>query len=306
MKKILLILLCIVLCLASVTASAQEDLGLSMFTYDELVLLRDLIDAEIAARDRIDAKPSSFGMWEIADYTDEFDIPTGEQYVCNYKLLKGTFSSSVANDRDLSVRLIVDTFYADIILYQYGEYQVKNISSLNSNEYTLVMMDGDQNRFDLKGSISANGDRLRLENASRQIVLNALQKGGCIQFAIENKKYTTEKYRFTIENADGFSNTYDELLGDMKGAYTLPTIHGYYKYKVGIDIPEGVYNVVGKISMNSAVTLAVYPVNDVSSSDSYKYEFDLKSNILHHDGIKLTTGDKLDIIGYGGLYFIPQ
>ena len=313
MKRLVFLILCIIVCFAAMTASA-EGIDLSAMTYDELVALRGQIDVEIAARGKTDVPADDFGMWEITNYVDEFNLPTDARYIRNSALIHGSFSNSAANNRDLTVRFLIDDFNADIMLYEYGTHQVKNAYSSDDEGFTIVMLDKDQMKYYIEGFIKPNSDRISLPFLSRKYLIDALSKGGPLMFSITNKKYATDKYSFTIEDTSYFSNAYDAFLGDEKDidGYRLPE----GEYTVGTHIPAGTYRIVSKkyYSLLRVYEYIEFDPNDpwttwyapyTKNKDYDRYAFSSTENTLQIDGIELVDGQKIEVSS-GKLMFIPQ
>lgn len=293
-------------CMAASGAVAED---LSSKTLDELLLQReatqqtlDVLDAEIANRQKENPEaPKNFGIWEIASFVDEFDQPTDERYVRNVEPFTGSFSTVSANNRDLDVYFSIDAFYADIMLYRYGDRPLKNGSSKYSDGYDILMMDSNKERYELYGQMPPNGDHIRLDCKSRIMLEKALTLGGTVQFVIKNSEYETEEYKFSIEDASAFQTAYTELLGNATTWYRFTEDD----YVVGQDIPAGVYNAV---SVEDHSILWIYPTDYTGALDYHKikqYDFWDGSQTLRIDGIEFLTGERFKV-QTGKIELIPQ
>lgn len=142
-------------------------------------------------------------LWELKYYVDEFKTPTDEKYI--QQTARGTFSNSATTNSNLLVKFLVDNENITIALYEYGRMQVKNSSSLNSEEYNITMRVIDDTKIKLSGTMYRNGDRIVISSNDIETVLSELnlQNGNTtIDFYIEESDWKTTKYLFAIEKSD--------------------------------------------------------------------------------------------------------
>lgn len=302
MKKLLIAVVMLVLLVSSAYADTMDYSGFD--DIDLLLRLRADWEAEIAAIDQRIAEikaeksdnPEEMGIWELTYYVDEFGRETETPYICNAKLIRGTFSNSVVTDRALSVRFLIDEFKAAIMLYEYGNQKVQNAYSSKSINYYISMLDASEQKHSLTGSMNVNGDRILLDDESAQTLIAALNAGGEIQFVITNGTYTTEKYQFTIGDATCFDHAYHAMIGD------LDSIEGYQLtdggYVVGRDIPSGEYNIE---SLTSSSILRLFHKNEPGFE---RYRILKGENIPELTKIHLVNGQRLGISS-GRIVFTP-
>lgn len=306
MKKNVFFAAALIACIVMSCAFAED---LSDKSLDELLLQRetiqqmlDALDEEITRRQKDNSKtPEDFGIWEIASFVDEFDQPTDERYVRNVEPFTGTFSTVSANNRNLDVYFSIDAFYADIMLYRYGDRLLKNGSSKYSDDYNILMMDSNKERYELYGIMPPNGDRIRLDCKSRILLEKALNLGGTVQFVIKNSEYETEEYKFSIEDASAFQTAYTALLGDAAAWYRFTEVD----CAVGEDIPEGVYDAV---SVEDHSILWIYPTDYTGPLDYHKirqYDFWEGNQTLRINGIEFLPGERFEV-HTGKLELIPK
>lgn len=155
----------------------------------------------------------SFGKWTVRYYVDAFNQPTDEWYIITKSTISGTFSNSATTNSNLGVEVLYD-FEGEItfFLYEYGRSQVKNSSSRYVDEYDITMRAADGTDYSLTGTIYCGGDRLFIDDAYRNIVLNALRGEGTVSFLIVKSDRTTTQYLFSVE-ASNFGEVYQEQMG---------------------------------------------------------------------------------------------
>ncbi len=215
-KKGLSVIITLSLLVSFICFSVAESTDYSFLdemSVDELTALKIEIEKRISAQKKSAISSSEYGMWEIRNYVDEFRNPTDQQYVRNKVLITGTFSNSAANDRDLSARFLIDKSGVSLMLYEYGDYQVKNSYSKSRN-YKVTMQDGDGKKLSLSGTMSSAGDRIRFSNSDSNRIIQALRHDCKISFYIVDQENKTTTYLFTIDDSSYFSNAYLSFFGD--------------------------------------------------------------------------------------------
>lgn len=149
------------------------------------------------------------GNWLMLPFVDEFNLPTDDYYVVNDVVFEGTFSNSATNNSLLKAYLFYSSDgeydYPSMRLLEYGEYFVNNIYS-DDIEYDIVIMDNDNNKYYLEGTMYSKSDVIYFSDD--KIVIDALKKGGRVLFAITEKENSLNKYVVTIEDATGFDAIY--------------------------------------------------------------------------------------------------
>lgn len=137
--------------------------------------------------------------WSLGYYVDNFDAPTDEWYVYNADNWEGTFNNSVASKAKLGAKIIVDADYISLFLYEYGNQQVKNFSSIYGNEYNIIIRQEDGTQENLTGTIYASGDRVFIDEAYTSMVLDILLGEGTVQFYLEEAKRPGTNYLFAVD-----------------------------------------------------------------------------------------------------------
>lgn len=155
---------------------------------------------------------TSFGIFSIGYYVDEFNQPTSDGYVVNESYVAGQFSNSATTDSLLYVQVLVDKEDITIFLYEYGRNLVKNSSSNYVDEYDIVMKTADGAKQNITGTIYCGGDRLFIDDSYKSTVLNALKSGNEVSFYIVESERTTTTYLFTI-NTSNFAEKYAQMIG---------------------------------------------------------------------------------------------
>lgn len=165
--------------------------------------------------------------WEIGEYVDEFDLPTGEYYLTTDAII-GTFSNRFANKEVVTafVRWVETEDSSSgriyIRLFEYGEYLVSNSGS-KTKYYNVIIMDTDGNKYKLVGYMPSGSSRIYFDDSKNYpfpgatyyvtdniLVHNELLGTGTIRFAITERDNATTKYVIAFENA-GFYNAKKEL-----------------------------------------------------------------------------------------------
>lgn len=171
--------------------------------------------------------------WNIGEYADEFDLPTGEYYLTTEPIV-GTFSNSVTTKEDVKA-CVYWTEMEDstagrvfIKLFEYGTYPVNNSGS-KTKYYDVVMMDVAGNKYTLVGYMLAGSDRIYFDDSKHYpmykgtnfyvtdnlLVGNKLLGVGTIRFSITERNDSLTRYVITFENA-GFSDA-KKTLKEMSG-----------------------------------------------------------------------------------------
>ena len=149
----------------------------------------------------------NFGKWTKKYYVDEFGLPTNTPYISNTEYIVGTFSNSATTNSKLYAYFLIDANDVAIVLLEYGSQKVKSYST---DDYSIIMLDTNQKRHSIYGTMYKNGDRVYINDGYKNIVINALKKSGSVSFYLEHSKYTISTYLFTVETSN-FSQMYNTL-----------------------------------------------------------------------------------------------
>lgn len=158
-----------------------------------------------------------YGIWNIDEFVDEFDMPTGEYFIVSDPL-HGKFSNSATTNSDVTAFLFCKKFsdtkkpYITLMMYEYDSILVKNAYS-SAEIYDIIMMDGAGVKHNLTGvMLSYDSDLGIAIDEEIATVINALKEGGTVRFAIVDSENSLNKYSFAIDDADGFDKAYSDWL----------------------------------------------------------------------------------------------
>ena len=202
--------------------NATTSLSISQMSLDELIELREEIDARIdelqaaSADDSSAASTNETGIWEVKYYVDDFQEPTDDGYVRS-ETITGTFSNSATTNSECDFVLVVDDWSITLFAYEYGWSQVQG--TFGDTSYTVKIRTGNGDEFTASASLDKGDDRIYIglfDSETREKILSALQEGGKISFLLtESDAYgVADSYLFTIDDASGFSAAYNQLYGE--------------------------------------------------------------------------------------------
>lgn len=148
----------------------------------------------------------NFSLWEIGEYTDEFDRPTGKKYISIE--VDGTFSNSATTDSKLIAILQIDRDNIGIMLFEYGSHIVKGI--FDYEDYSITILDDNGQKHYFTGTIYEGGTRVYFEDSDRTKIINLLNSNDDVKIYVKSTKYSISTYLFTV-NTKGFSSTYNSI-----------------------------------------------------------------------------------------------
>lgn len=161
----------------------------------------------------------NFSNWEILEYVDEFGDSTGEQFVGNVRNVHGTFSNSATTDSLLEAFFRVDKKDISFILWEYGNYPVKNPYS-KAQDYNITIKTPAGEKVSVPG-IMYSGSQIiyiydgfsfaeisKKENAKK--VLKAFSENDSVTFLVKEEDRSTTSYKFTVDTT-GFAEIYQLL-----------------------------------------------------------------------------------------------
>lgn len=137
--------------------------------------------------------------WSMGHYVDQFNAPTDEWYIHNADNWEGTFNNSVATKAELGAKMIVDAEHISLFLYEYGNQQAKNFSSLYENKYNIIIRKEDGTQENMTGTMYASGDRVFIDEAYTSVVLDTLLGEGTVQFYLEEADRPGTNYLFAVD-----------------------------------------------------------------------------------------------------------
>ena len=212
------------------------------------------------------------GIWEKRAYVDDFGDPTDEYYYTAE--VKGTFSNSATTNSDLIGKIIIDRSNEDasvaIMLYEYGEYQVKNPYS-TGRQYEVKIKDTYGTVSTYEGYMYS--DRLFIydsEYLSWSPVEDIFARGGKVQIVIQPKDDKLTKYNLTIPSATGYANLFPiSNVGAFSEGKAIFVRDSYYGY-INTDGSEALpcrFVSAGKFSQGLAYT----KIADREDGSDYAY-----------------------------------
>ena len=144
--------------------------------------------------------------WELREYIDEFDRPTGDKFI--QTTVSGTFSNSATTGSTLKATVQVTKDSIAIMLWEYGSHLVKG--TFDTNNYSITILDQNDTKHYYSGYMYEDGTRIYVNDSYRSELLSYLKKGGEISFYLVYSKYSKSTYSFTI-STKGFSSLYSQL-----------------------------------------------------------------------------------------------
>ena len=145
--------------------------------------------------------------WELSEFVDEFDRPTGEKYLVT--VADGTFSNSATTNSELIAAVQVTSEDIAIFLFEYGRGNAVKCS-YGTDKYSITVLDQNGKKHYFDGGMYEGTNRIYLYSSDKTEFLNLLKKGGEISIYLVNDKYTLSEYLFSID-ATGFSSLYSQL-----------------------------------------------------------------------------------------------
>lgn len=144
--------------------------------------------------------------WELGEFVDEFEQPTGIEYLAIW--VKGTFSNSATTNSKLDACIQVTSNDIAFMLLEYGSHLVKG--TFDSNPYSITVLDQNGVKHYLDGNMYEDGTRVYLSNSDESELLNLLKKPGEITFHLKYSKYSSSTYLFKVRT-DGFASLYSNM-----------------------------------------------------------------------------------------------
>lgn len=146
-----------------------------------------------------DSNSGSSNNWEIGNYVDSFDEPTGEKYVRG--VFHGRFSNSATTDSPLTVEVYVDAdSTVTLKLWEYDTHLVKDEKGA-----IIIAKDGNGDTYRVESKdyrdINHNGDFKSPYNFqySDDVFWHIIDKGGVANFLIYLGEYSKSDYKFNID-----------------------------------------------------------------------------------------------------------
>ena len=148
----------------------------------------------------------NFSKWELGEYEDEFDRPTGKKYIIADAY--GTFSNSATTDSTLYAALQIDEENIGIMLLEYGNLLLKG--TFDYENYNITILDDNDTKHYFTGTIYKSGARIYFDDDDRAEIISLLRNNDTIMIYLKSTKYSISTYLFTIETA-GFDSMYKAI-----------------------------------------------------------------------------------------------
>ena len=148
----------------------------------------------------------NFGTWELGEFKDEFGQSINKKYIST--TVYGTFSNSATTNSELIACVQITSDDIAILLWEYGSHLVK--CSYKYDEYSITMLDTNNKKHYLSGTMYAGGNRIYIDDEDKATVINALKKSGKISFYVVYSEFITSTYLFSIETSN-FQTLYRQL-----------------------------------------------------------------------------------------------
>lgn len=150
----------------------------------------------------------SNNIWGIKYYVDEFNKPTNNRYITNVKLFNGVFSNSATTNSSLSAKLIIDPNGLYIMLWEYGNHQVKGYTAIG---YKIILQGTDGKKTNITGLMKKNSDRITVDISEWETFVGLIISNEKINVYIEEKSdygYSST-YLFEIKQ-DNFNKVFSD------------------------------------------------------------------------------------------------
>lgn len=147
-----------------------------------------------------------FSVWDIGEYTDEFNQPTGKKYmlVDTY----GTFSNSATTNSELYAAVQIDRDKIGIMLWEYGSNLLKG--TFDYENYSITVLDEKNTKYYFTGTIYKGGTRIYFENSDRNAIISLFKSNDTLKIYLKSTKYSISTYLFSVDTK-GFDSAYSSI-----------------------------------------------------------------------------------------------
>ena len=150
----------------------------------------------------------NFSAWEMGEYTDEFNQPSGKKYIVVDSY--GTFSNSATTNSKLLAAVQIDKDDVRIMLWEYGSHLVKG--TFDYENYNVSILDENGTKHSFTGTIYKSGTRIRFDSDDENKIIALLRNNSTLKIYLKSTKYSISTYLFTI-NTNGFDAMYNSITG---------------------------------------------------------------------------------------------
>ena len=148
----------------------------------------------------------NFSSWELGEFTDEFNQPTGKKYIGSECV--GTFSNSATTNSKLTAYIQIDSTQIGIMLWEYGSMLVKGIYS-SGEDFNITILDENGTKYYYSTTLYKNSSRIYFNSSDRTEIINLIRNNDSLQIYIKSAKFTSS-YLFTLDTT-GFASFYSQL-----------------------------------------------------------------------------------------------
>ena len=149
----------------------------------------------------------NFGAWEIGEFIDEFEEPTGVKYIGHESI--GTFSNSATTDSNVLAYMQITATDIAFMLWEYESYLVEGYYGTES--YSITILDQNKTKHYFSGTLAENDTRIYVQGSQENDVIRLLKNNSTLKVYIEeDSSYATASYLFTIDTT-GFSEAYSQI-----------------------------------------------------------------------------------------------
>ena len=204
--SVLLVISLLSSCIYAIAEGSIIDEMIDDMSYDEIVYLKQKIDSKYDTLKRQKEKEDNSVLidWVKMYYVDSFGDPTDQAYIRNAGFIQGQFSNSATNNDLLYVKFLISED-AEIMLYEYGKYQVKKYST---EGYNILIKDELGETTALYGKI--DNDRLTFNTEKfDKTFIDMLCKPQILKIHISSQSNNNTSYSFVV-NTTGFEKVYRE------------------------------------------------------------------------------------------------
>lgn len=159
---------------------------------------------------------SEYGIWEIFENVDEFDLPDGTYHIRNIEPVEGKFSNSATTNSPLLAVMYFNRFanskdeYIAIRLFEYGQNRVTNPYS-KRKEYKITMLGSKSGlKYSVDGLMLSQSADIMVVDRNVSTIKTLLRQGGTVRFSISEVGNSLTKYVFSFEDASGFGKSYSD------------------------------------------------------------------------------------------------
>lgn len=148
-----------------------------------------------------------FSAWEVGEYVDEFQQPTGKKYM--FVDAYGTFSNSATTNSKLYAAVQIDKNNIGIMLWEYGSSQVKG--TFDYEDFNITILDEAGAKHNFIGTMYKGGTRIYLDDDDRNELSVLLHNNDTLKIYVKSTKYSISTYLFEIKTT-GYAVTYNSIM----------------------------------------------------------------------------------------------